>query len=265
MPRSAGDAANACRPFEAMRIAALYDIHGNLPALEAVLRAAQALDVESYVIGGDVLPGPMPVECLSLLRSLGSDAAFISGNGEADVLALRDGREVERVPRQYLDVMRWSASQLGDDDAAWLASWPSTTRRESSRGVILFCHASPRNDSDIVTRATNAEAVQEVFAGQGAPIVVCGHTHMQFDRKLGDVRVINAGSVGMPFGPRGAYWLLIDDDVRPQHTPYDFEDTATRIRRSGYPRAGEFASQAVLSPPDEATMIAAFGKTELGR
>lgn len=131
----------------------------------------------------------------------------------------------------------------------------------------LFCHATPRNDVDCFTRTTPADRLQATFASVAAHAVVCGHTHMQFDRHVGRYRVVNAGSVGQPFaGPRGAYWLLLDGgDVQLRRTDYDFESAADRLRTRGYPHVEELAVRYVLSPPTEAESLQMFaGADQLG-
>ena len=128
---------------------------------------------------------------------------------------------------------------------------------------MLFCHATPRSDAEVFTRATPTDRLAPILEPTGAPVVGCGHTHMQFDRVVGRVRVVNAGSVGMPFGKPGAYWLLLGPGVELQRTPYDFADAAERIRATDYPQAERFAAGAVLQPPSETDMLAAFGRAEL--
>jgi predicted phosphodiesterase len=128
---------------------------------------------------------------------------------------------------------------------------------------VLFCHATPRDDNEIFTRLTPEERLLPVFEKLDVSLVVCGHTHMQFDRRVGKTRVVNAGSVGMPFGEPGADWLLLDEDVRLQHTTYDLAKAAERIRKTGYPRAQEFAENHVLDPPTEERMIEVFARAEL--
>ncbi len=86
---------------------------------------------------------------------------------------------------------------------------------------------------------------------------------MQFDRMIGNIRVVNAGSVGMPFGEAGADWLLLDADVQLQHTPYDLIKAAERIRKTNYPQAQDFATHNVLQPPKEEQMLEAFARAEL--
>jgi predicted phosphodiesterase len=247
-----------------MRIAALYDIHGNLPALEAVLADVRAAGVDEVIVGGDVLPGPMPRESMALLRDLGIPARFLLGNGDREVLASRRGIETGAVPEPFREVIRWNARQLTDDDEGAIASWPATlTAGVPGIDDVLFCHATPRNDTDIFTCDTPDEPLLGLFAGVEAPLVVCGHTHMQFDRFVGETRVVNAGSVGMPFGEPGAYWLLLGPHVELCFTEYDLEAAAERIRNTDYPGAAEFAARNVLTPAAEADMRKAFAKAAI--
>jgi putative phosphoesterase len=247
-----------------MRVAALYDIHGNLPALEAVLRDIREGEVDRVVVGGDVVPGPMPRETITSLRDLDIPVQFIQGNGDRVVLAQMAGTESSEVPEQFREVVRWVARQLDRQDERLLASWPKTLRvRIPGLGEVLFCHATPRSDTDVFTRLTSEDRLLPVLEGLDVPVVVCGHTHMQFDRTIGGIRVVNAGSVGMPFGEPGAYWLLLGPDVQLRHTPYDLPKAAERIRDTDYPQAHDFAARNVLKPPTEGEMLDAFTRAEL--
>ena len=246
------------------RIAAIYDIHGNLPALEAVLQDIRRAEVDQIVVGGDVLPGPMPRETLACLLNLGLPVQFIQGNGEREVLAVMAGEETGAVPEQFREVMRWNAGQLGPEDKQLLVSWPKTVQVEiGGVGEVLFCHATPRSDTEVFTRLTPEDRLLPIFAGLNVPLVVCGHTHMQFDRRIGRVRVVNAGSVGMPFGEPGAYWLLLGPNVQLRHTSYDLTKAAERIRATSYPQAEEFAAKNILRPLSEEGTLEAFAKVEL--
>lgn len=246
-----------------MRLAALYDIHGNLPALEAVLDELRHASVDRIVIGGDVLPGPMARESLALLLGLEIPTDFILGNGEVAALAERAGRP-SGVPEAFRDVVRWSGEALRPVDEQTIAAWPRTLRvAMDGIGSVLFCHATPRNEHEIFTRQTDDARLIPIFEAAGAALVVCGHTHMPFDRTIGSTRVVNAGSVGMPFGRTGADWLLLGPDVEPRHTDYDLARAADRIRATAYPKAEEFAARHVLEPPSEAQMLAAYARAEL--
>lgn len=246
-----------------MRVAALYDIHGNLPALEAALDVILRAQVDLVVVGGDVVPGPMPLETLQCLLGLPVPVRFIRGNGEAAVLAEIAGHD-SRVPEQFRDVIRHSAQQLPPEQAHLLTSWPKTLRVEiGGLGEVLFCHATPRSDTEVFTSSTAEERLLPIFSEASAPLVVCGHTHMQFDRMIGDIRVVNAGSVGMPFGEPGAYWLLLGPDIELRRTSYDPGKAAERIRATSYPQAQEFAARNVLQAPTEREMLEVFSNVEL--
>jgi len=245
-------------------VAVINDIHGNLPALEAVLEDIKSAGVERIIVGGDVLPGPMPHETIAQLLALDVPVQFIHGNGDRVVRAQMNGQEPTEVPEPFRDIIRWTAAQLSREDEQLLASWPLTLRVQvQGLGDVFVCHATPRNDLEIFTRLTLEERLLPVFAGVDAPLVVCGHTHMQFDRKVGATRVVNAGSVGMPFQDPGAYWLLLGPDVQLRKTTYDLEKAARLVRQTTYPRADEFAARNILQPPTEAATLEAFKNVEL--
>jgi predicted phosphodiesterase len=250
-----------------MRVAAIYDIHANLPALEAVLQDVREAEADQIVVGGDVLPGPMPRETMACLLGLDLPAHFIVGNGDREVLAQMSGTETDwyhTAPEQWREPVRWTAQQLDPEDERRLASWPKTLHVEiPGLGDVLFCHATPRNDTDIFTSLTPEDCLLPVFADSGAPVVVCGHTHMQFDRIIGGIRVVNAGSVGMPFGEPGAYWLLLGPGIELRHTHYNLDEAAARIRATKYPQAEDFAARNVLRPPSEKDMLEAFTRAGL--
>jgi predicted phosphodiesterase len=257
-----------------MRVAALYDIHGNLPALEAVLEEVHQAGVDQVVIGGDILPGPMPSETLMRLLDIDLPGQFIQGNGELAILAQIEATRTgvvtywgttsgEPLPEPYLGIYRWTAGQLRPEDESVLASWPKTLQLEiDGLGRVLFCHGTPRSETEIFTRLTSEEHLLPLLEGLQVSSVVCGHTHMQFDRMIGRTRVVNAGSVGEPYGAPGAYWLLLGPDIQLQHTPYDLLKAGEQIRQTNYPQAEEFAHD-VLEPPSEEKMLEVFTPWEL--
>jgi predicted phosphodiesterase len=248
-----------------MRVAAIYDIHGNLPALEAVLREIQSETAEHIVVGGDVLPGPMPCECLALLLNLQIPVQFILGNGEAAVLAHLAGGDLASLPESAREAVRWNAEQLEPEHARQIGAWPATIRLEiPAFGAVHFCHATPRSDTEIFTWQTPESRILPAFAGVDAPVVVCGHTHMQFDRRIGATRVLNAGSVGMPFGEPGADWLMLGEGVQLRHTSYDLHDAARRVRATSYPQAEGFAAQEILQPRPAQEMLELFTRLSSG-
>jgi len=226
-----------------MRVAALYDIHGNLPALEATLAEVRAANVDLIVIGGDVLPGPMPRECLELLFDAGP-LRCLHGNGERAILAGLAGEDVSFVPEAFRPMLRWNGEQITAEQERELRTWPLTLRVDiHGLGEVLFCHATPKNDVDIFNQTSPSDAqLSEMFGPIDAPLVVCGHTHRQFERLLGDIRIINAGSVGMAMEGPGARWLLLGPGVEFRCTPYDTGAAATRIRATEYPRVEEFTN-----------------------
>jgi predicted phosphodiesterase len=248
-----------------MRVAAIYDIHGNLPALEAVLEKIrrEKTKVDHIVVGGDVLPGPMPRETLDRLRALAPPVHFIYGNGEVAVIQQLAGKEPSAVPQAFRPVIRWTAEQLHPEHQHWLPTLPKTVTLEiPGLGSVLFCHATPQNENDIFTRLTPDDRLVPLFEELTAATVVCGHTHMQFDRTIGRTRVANAGSVGMPFGEPGAHWLLLGPDIQFRHTAYDLANAAEQIRSTAYPQAEDFAARNILNPPTEQEMLEIFTRAE---
>lgn len=246
-----------------LRVAALYDIHGNLPALEAVLDEVAAARVDAIVVGGDVLPGPMPKECLDRLFDLELPTHFIHGNGESAAIQLLRGQIPEKVPEAFRPAVQWSAEQLPDEYRKAIAEWPLTVRLDNdSLGEVLFCHATARNDTELITRLSPDARIREVFAGVESKVVVCGHTHMQFDRTVDSLRVVNAGSVGMPFGEPGAHWLVLGPDVHHRRTSYDLEAAAQRLITSGFPGVSDFVNRQVLTRPTEAQILAAYAPAD---
>ena len=157
-----------------------------------------------------------------------------------------------------------SASALDPELEGWVDSWPATARIEiAGLGPVLFCHATPRNDTEVFTRLTAEDLLRPIFEGLGVSTVICGHTHMQFDRMVGGVRVVNAGSVGMPFGKPGAFWLLLGPAVELRSVEYDRPAAADSIRATSYPQATEFAAGYVLDPPSESVILEGLSRAEL--
>lgn len=247
-----------------MRVAAIYDIHGNLPALEAVLQEIEQARVDQLVVGGDVVAGPMPGETLDRLLNLDMPVQFIKGNADREIVAQMAGENVGAVPDEVLEIIRWVAEQLSPEQGQLLAEWPLTYQAKvEGIGQVLFCHATPRNDTDVFTRLTPEERLLPIFAGVQADLVVCGHTHMQFDRMVGQVRVMNAGSVGMPYGDPGACWLLLGTGIELRRTEYDGEAAAATIRATHYPQAKNFAAHNILQVPSEAEALELFTQMEM--
>ena len=238
------------------RIAAIYDVHGNLPALEAVLADFERANPDLVVVGGDVVAGPMPTEVLDRLVALGRTVCFVRGNADREVVAAYDdGRHADAIngvgPAER--VAAYAASKIDRRHRDLLASFAEGLVVEvEGLGQVLFCHGSPRSDQEIVTTATTEGRLREILAGVDQDLVVCGHTHAQFDRCVGGKRVVNAGSVGMPYQgkPVGAFWLLLGaGGVSFRRSDYSLHRAVGRIRVTGYPDAEDMV-QVLLEPPD---------------
>jgi predicted phosphodiesterase len=239
-----------------MRVAAIYDVHGNLPALDAVLAELDAEGAADVVlVGGDVAAGPLPGATLERLRGLGDRARFLRGNADRELVERFDGG-----PGGGADVWErradWAAGELTRPQRDFLAALPTTIALEvEGLGRTLFCHGSPRSDEEILTRLTDDARLGEALAEVAERVVVCGHTHVQFDRRAGPARVVNAGSVGMPYEREpGAYWALLGPDVELRRTAYDLDAAAARFRAASFPEVDSFVED-LLHPtgPDEAS------------
>jgi len=229
------------QPIRARRVAALYDIHGNLPALDAVLREVEREAPDVIVVGGDCAqPGPMPRETLDRLTAL-RRARFLRGNTDRELVEHYDGDSPLRTMLGSGDIWvrrgEWAAGRIDAGQRDFLAALPAAVVLEiEGLGPTLFCHASPRSDEEPITCLTPEQDLAEMVAETTESLVICGHTHVQFDRSHRGRRVVNAGSVGMHLERRpGAYWLLLGPDVELRRTSYDLDDAVRQIRASGYP------------------------------
>ena len=208
-----------------MRVAALYDVHGNLPALEAVL--AEVPDDATIVVGGDVAVGPFPSETLERLRGLGDRVRWIRGNADRELTRGEEGL----APPETLD---WVRERLSEEQIAFLHGLPPELELQvDGVGRVLFCHATPKSDVDVfLERAPEDAVLAPHFELVDAQVVVCGHTHMQFARELAQLWVVNAGSVGMPYEDvHAAYWLLLGPTLEHRRTDYD----ANGVAGAGFP------------------------------
>jgi putative phosphoesterase len=213
-----------------VRVAAISDIHGNLPALEAVLADIDREGVDEVVVAGDTAHGPWPAEVVDLLVERG--ARCVRGNADRETIERSD---------RFGPLAAWSADRLGEDRLA------------------IVCHSTPASEDPIYTRITPDAELVDLFESVDADVVVCGHTHMQYDRTLtSGLRLVNAGSVGMPYeGARGAYWALLGPDVEFRTTPYDVEGTVAAIEVLAAPVYEELLEQ-LLDPPDSESTTAYF-------
>ncbi len=243
-----------------MRIAVVADVHGNLPALRAVLAELDSLRVDAIVVGGDTAAGPLVQESLELLWARHEPLHWVRGNGERETVDRFDGIEP---PQPTSDWAPWSAQRI---DRRWrdrMASWPIALELDGT----CFCHGSPRADDEILTRGTRPDVLAAAIAETCAALIVGAHTHQQFVASLPDGRAVaNAGSVGLPYeGRPAAFWMLVSDQV-PQlrETRYDIGAAVEELRASGFPDLDEAIRESLLEPADPAS-VTAFFENQAGR
>lgn len=244
-----------------MRVAVLADIHGNLPALDAVLAEVEAAGADAIVLNGDMATGPMPVQTLERLAGLGERAVWVHGNCERELVNAWDGDldpglpEVARVPAEYC------AAQLGRAHRDLLDGLPlSVTLEVTGLGPVRFCHATAVSDTAIVLVDSPVASYRTGFAEVPEATVVLGHTHMPFDRLADRRRFVNPGSVGMPYGTPGAHWALLGPEVSLRRTGYDVHAAGQMMRTAapGYPGLREFIAENVVTVPSDAVALAVF-------
>ena len=228
-----------------MRVAALADVHGNAPALEAVLHDLESVDPDLVVFCGDLTWGSFPGETLALVRAMRWPARFVRGNGDRAV-GLDLGKRGA-----------WIAAGHSAQEIAFLETFENRISVDVDRlGAVCFCHGSPRSDEECVTQRTPPERVREFMAGVDERVVVTGHVHLQLDRLVAGVRLVSPGSVGLPYeGLPGAYWGLLGPDVELRRTDYDVNAAVTRMRATDDPSSDAIA-ELMLNPPGREELIA---------
>jgi len=233
-----------------MNVLALYDIHGNIDALDAVLADPRATAADTVLVGGDAVPGPFARATLDGLQALSVPVLWIRGNGEREV-ADAAGAAAAADDDMMARTAAITAREIGDGRARALGELPLTREFDG----VLYCHATPRSDDEILTRLSPSERWTEALAGVNAPLVVAGHTHQQDDRVVGDLRFVNAGSVGLPYeGDGAARWLWTADGVPElRHTPYDAAAAGARMLAAGW--RDEESVAAALVDPVEAIVV----------
>ena len=232
-----------------MDVLALYDIHGNPDALDAVLADPGAAGADAVVVGGDAVPGPFAAAVLDRLDALDVPVHRIRGNGEREVAAPPAGDDL------VAETARRSAAELGPERARALGALPLTVELDG----VLYCHASPRRDDEMLTRLSPDERYAAALAGVTAPVVVAGHTHQQHERTVAGVRYVNAGSVGLPYeGDGAARWLWVaDGEPAFRSTTYDAAGAGRRMLRAGWPD-GRSVSGALTDPVDPLVVTRIF-------
>jgi predicted phosphodiesterase len=243
-------------------VAALYDVHGNLPALEAVLADDAFARAGAVVVGGDVVSGPMPAEVLDRLVALDLPLRWVRGNADREVVDFFDRGDTDHAiygpdaPAERADA--FTAGRITRAHRDVLAGFEDVVRLDGA----LYCHGSPRSDEEIITALTPEARLAPMLDGVQEALVVCGHTHHQFDLRVGAQRVVNAGSVGMPYeGAPGAFWLLVaDGEPEPRRTVYDVDAAAGPLRASGFPDVEDLIRESLLEPVEAAWVAGHFEK-----
>jgi predicted phosphodiesterase len=241
----------------ASSVAVLSDVHGVLPVLEAVLAEPDVAGADLVVVTGDHAAGPMPVETLDLLTSLGKRCLLVRGNADRELVAVTRGE-----PCAHPESV-WAAAQLRPDHVALLDGLPHPVTLEvDGFGPVLFCHGSPRDDDEVVLVDTRLERWAETFAGLPPEVqtVVCGHTHMPFARLVDRRLVLNPGSVGMPYGRSGGAWALLSNgQVSLRHTAVDIDAVCARVvAESTYPGRQAWADEYIRSRHSDAVALTVF-------
>lgn len=246
-PRSAGAAAVR----SAARVAVLSDVHANVSALRAVLDEVAAAEPDLVVFAGDLTWGPDPVETLDIVRPLGQRATYVRGNADRAVLELA----AEGVRQEQPDLAARDAWMLAAHPAEaveFLAGmWFTAAVDIDGLGRVRFCHGSPRSDEELLTPGTPQERVADVAALCPEKVLVHGHSHMQYDRVVGELRMVNPGSVGLAYHdgqPGTAYWALLGPGVQLRSTPFDLDEAMRRCTASGIPTAARLI-EIMTTPP----------------
>ena len=244
-----------------MRVAVLSDIHGHLPALEAVLEDVARAGVDLFVLNGDIADGPFPAATLDLLESLDQPTVWVRGNGDRWVTEAYDGTfAASGGPADEL--VEWTATQITRAHRDRLAALPLTESLDlPGLGAVGFCHATARSDDEMLLVDGAIDHFRDAFAPLPQPTVVAGHSHMPFDRLFDRRRLVNAGAVGMPYGHTGASWALLGEDgVTLRRTAFDLHAAGERIRGSGMPQADDFVDENVCTAPSDAEALEVFGR-----
>jgi diadenosine tetraphosphatase ApaH/serine/threonine PP2A family protein phosphatase len=175
-------------------------------------------------------------------------------------------RDVDAAEGEAQRASAFAAARISEDQRDFLAGFVSSVTVDiEGLGPTLFCHGSPRSDTEIVTTATADARLRSILEGVQEQTVVCGHTHRQFDRRINGWRVVNAGSVGAPYeGRAGAYWALLGPDVVLRRTDYDLDAAIAELRATGFPDVEEALRESLLEPMDAEEVADFFERQALG-
>lgn len=242
-----------------MRIACLFDIHGNLPALNSVLSELSHLNIDKIIIGGDIVSGPMPKKTMEALFQINDRIVWIGGNGDDDVLNIISNKPFNKNLSEHGRIVSdWVANQLGTEYEKFLKDLPIKYNLYMPEyGQICFCHATPKSKEEIFTPATDEINIMKLFENLEYNTIICGHTHIQFDLIINSIRILNAGSVGMPFGGhQGADWILMTPErIIFKNTQYDYLKAKEILMKTEYPNIESFVEQNITHSHNEIQMI----------
>jgi putative phosphoesterase len=242
------------------RIAVMSDVHGVLPALDAVLAEPDVDAADLIVVTGDIAAGPQPAEVLDRLGGLGDRVVLVRGNADRDLVTMaRTADAPDGTPP--IDV--WAAQRLSDEHVRMLDALPHpVTVALDGVGDVLFCHGSPRDDNEVVLVDTRLSRWADVLSevADAVRLVVCGHTHMPFARLVDRRWVVNSGSIGMPYGSAGLPWALLDGSgVQLRWTDIDTDALADEVvTNCSFPEIGEWAATYIRRPLSDSAAVEAF-------
>lgn len=230
-----------------MPVAVISDVHGNLPALRAVLSEIEELRPEAVLCCGDVASGPLPTATVDRLMALEVPLIAVRGNADRGAVEAFDGTADEATTHE--DDL-WTGRQLTREHRDYLQALPTTlTLPVAGIGDVLLCHGSPRRDDEVLLETMPDDQLASALDAVEADLVLCGNTHMQFDQRVGATRLVNVGSVGWPYGETGAHWAVVGPDVELRRTPYDLRAAEAELRRrSTWPRLDDFIERVLLRP-----------------
>ncbi len=229
-------AAIACTEEEIrMMIAAFYDIHANLPALEAALQAARKVGADKVVVGGDIAAGPLPADTLDILMALGDWVVALQGASDRalvncyDLLMAKHHSELDA----FDPLVRWAAGRITRHQRDYLHDLPAEARfLMQDLGEVYF----------YPSMATPGQRIPP-----GGEVIVVGNGHRQGKERQDGRLIVHPGSIGMPEGDQpGAYWAFLGEDVELRRTEYDYHRAARRVVRCGMPDAKAWADRYVL-------------------
>jgi predicted phosphodiesterase len=243
---------------KAPTIAVLADVHGNMPALEAVLADIEHQRPDEVLVGGDLVGrGPQGSRVVAAIRDVGWPT--IRGNHEDYLLDFRH----RQVPQEWWHQRRWAASrwmaaELSDADVHWIGRLPTSLYSTAEPGLLLV-HGTPESANAGLGPWTGDGELRRHLAAVDAEVLICGHTHRPMDRRLPEGRVVNVGSVGLTFNrdPRAQYALFHRDGddwrVEPRQIDYDRRKTFEIYERSGFLGAGGITAQLLRLELEEST------------